>query len=548
MKNIIIVYYVFINPKRDWKKIIKGQIGDLLISGLLAKSKVFVHITDTTCKYIPECVLFINKLIENVEFRSNNTNEFEYPGFKWLYELAQEYPDSAMLYLHTKGMVYHHKNERNMCEKTILRYTIDNWEKTMEVFDNNKIVNKIGVYPSAEGWLWFNFFWVRSDYLQNSNPPEYTPDNRYYYESYIGREAPLENKGCGDCYSLVENKVGVGYEQFKLFEMIYDNSIYNYDMRRLPGGEDVNIRFNQKWYSFFYGNDYTKVNIDELIYKEKIVFIPNGDNERAKLFGDPEFGTHKYVFIKNIFGETTRYSPNCSIYLDLYHDKLYTVDELPDHVKNGNIHGKLKNIHSKLKINYGNFEDEYPEQLMSTRYIKGHEKVLEIGANIGRNTLIIASLLNDSSNFVTLECDPQSYNKLIENKNLNNFKFHAESAALSSRKLIQKDWDTIPSETILEGYTQVNTITLRSLKEKYQIEFDTLVLDCEGAFYYILMDYPEILTGINLIIMENDYHDISHKEYLDRKLKENGFVCDYSEKGGWGPCENYFFQVWKLYR
>jgi hypothetical protein len=135
--------------------------------------------------------------------------------------------------------------------------------------------------------------------------------------------------------------------------------------------------------------------------------------------------------------------------------------------------------------------------------------------------------------------------KINENKNLNNLKFHTESAALSSRKLIQKDWDTIPSETLLEGYTQVNTITLKSLKEKYQIEFDTLVLDCEGAFYYILMDYPEILTGINLIIMENDYHDISHKEYLDKVLKDSGFICEYSEKGGWGPCEHYFFQVWK---
>ena len=182
---------------------------------------------------------------------------------------------------------------------------------------------------------------------------------------------------------------------------------------------------------------------------------------------------------------------------------------------------------------------------MSTRYIKGSEKVLEIGANIGRNTLVIASLLNDSSNFLTLECDPQSYSKLVENKNLNGFHFHAENAALSARKLIQKEWDTIPSETVLEGYTQVNTITLKTLKEKYPIDFDTLVLDCEGAFYYILMDYPEILTGINLIIMENDYYDICRKEYIDRKLKENGLVCDYSEKGGWGPCENNFFEVWK---
>ncbi|NDB84401.1 MAG: hypothetical protein EB127_17110, partial [Alphaproteobacteria bacterium] len=77
------------------------------------------------------------------------------------------------------------------------------------------------------------------------------------------------------------------------------------------------------------------------------------------------------------------------------------------------------------------------------------------------------------------------------------------------------------------------------------IEFDTLVLDCEGAFYYILMDMPEILTNIKTIIMENDYHDITHKNYIDTVLKENNFYLDYQEAGGWGCCRDNFFEVWK---
>jgi len=78
-----------------------------------------------------------------------------------------------------------------------------------------------------------------------------------------------------------------------------------------------------------------------------------------------------------------------------------------------------------------------------------------------------------------------------------------------------------------------------------------LVLDCEGAFYYILMDMPEILNNINLIIMENDYHDINHKKYVDSILIQNNFYVEYSENG----CalakqifpqtfEN-FYEVWK---
>ena len=183
---------------------------------------------------------------------------------------------------------------------------------------------------------------------------------------------------------------------------------------------------------------------------------------------------------------------------------------------------------------------------MSVKYLKGNEKVLEIGSNIGRNSLIIGSLLKNSSNLVTLESDPVSYKKLLINKQYNNLYFHCENAALSKRNLIQQGWDTIVSYVLLPGYEKVNTITFEQLKEKYKIQFDTLVLDCEGAFYYILMDFPEILDGIKLIIMENDYKIFSHKEYIDSILKKNNFYIDYSgtDVNAWGNCKKNFYEVW----
>ena len=207
----------------------------------------------------------------------------------------------------------------------------------------------------------------------------------------------------------------------------------------------------------------------------------------------------------------------------------------------------ISDIHSKLQIKYGSFNEELPEQNMVLKYLKGNEKVLEIGGNIGRNSLIIAYILNkkNNNNFVTLESDQNIASQLTENRDLNNLNFHIESSALSKRKLIQSGWDTIPSDTLQDGYKWVNTITLEELYLKYNINFDTLVLDCEGAFYYILMDMPEILNNVNLIIMENDYHDISKKIYIDEILIKNNFYVDYVESGGWGPCEKNFFEVWK---
>ena len=184
---------------------------------------------------------------------------------------------------------------------------------------------------------------------------------------------------------------------------------------------------------------------------------------------------------------------------------------------------------------------------MVVNYLKGHEKVLEIGGNIGRNSLIIGHILNNhnNTNLVTLESNVYIAAQLIENRDLNNMKFHIETSALSKRKLIQQGWNTIASDVLLDGYQLVNCITMDELHAKYNIIFDTLVLDCEGAFYYILMDMPEILDNINLIIMENDYLDINNKLYIDNILTQNNFVVDYVEAGGWGPCYNNFFEVWK---
>jgi len=216
---------------------------------------------------------------------------------------------------------------------------------------------------------------------------------------------------------------------------------------------------------------------------------------------------------------------------------------------NKEINAQISDIHSQLKLNNGSFLDELPEQKLTLQYFTGNEQVLEIGGNIGRNSLIIGHILKDNTNFVTMESDEENALMLNNNRNLNNMKFHIESAALSSRKLIQQGWVTEPSDILKEGYQWVNTITWKELNNKYNINFDTLILDCEGAFYYILKDTPEILNNIKLIIMENDYRIDSQKEYVDTILRENNFYVDYLEIGPleseWSSFKDKFFEVWK---
>jgi hypothetical protein len=287
--------------------------------------------------------------------------------------------------------------------------------------------------------------------------------------------------------------------------------------------------------------DVTSICFTKLKMRGKII-IPFGDVIRSTFFTDPLNNVCKSIFIENDAGVKTKYNENVQIEIDVSTNTVVGITDL-------HIYDKLIAIQSTLQLRHGSFTNEFPEQKMSLNFLTGNERVLEIGGNIGRNSLIIATIMKNNptpaSKFVSLECDVGISRQLAENRDLNHYDFQIEPSALSIRKLIQKGWDTLPSDTLLPGYQWVNTITFNELQAKYDVVFDTLVLDCEGAFYYILMDMPEILTNIELIIMENDYTNISHKEYIDTVLKSAGFMVFYSEQGGWGPCYNNFFEVWK---
>lgn len=146
---------------------------------------------------------------------------------------------------------------------------------------------------------------------------------------------------------------------------------------------------------------------------------------------------------------------------------------------------------------------------MAIQFVRGHEKVLEIGGNIGRNSCVIASLLKRQrtslkDSFVVLECNPKSAEQLCYNRDQNDFDFVVVNAALSEKPLIQQGWTTRVSDACIDEHEKVNCISWTQFKEQYPIDFDTLILDCEGAFYNMMQDMPQMMNSISTIIMEND--------------------------------------------
>jgi len=210
---------------------------------------------------------------------------------------------------------------------------------------------------------------------------------------------------------------------------------------------------------------------------------------------------------------------------------------------------KLQSLQNKLKITGGDFKEELVEQIIATKYINENDKVLEIGGNIGRNSMIIASLLNKPENLTVMETDPESFKILKHNKEINNMNFKIINAGLSKKKLLQNSWDTYYSDSIehKHDYFEVNNITYQDLINKTGGDFNVLVLDCEGAFYYILKEFPEIITNIDKILIENDYKTIDEKKYVDDILFNNNFVSVFKDyhPDKWGPFYNNFYEVYQ---
>lgn len=278
-----------------------------------------------------------------------------------------------------------------------------------------------------------------------------------------------------------------------------------------------------------YGRDSKYVDVSDR-YKG---YVPKTDQARTTIFGrDPVPGVKKNVKV-----------------IDDGKVEVYEVGEyrLPD---------KLQELHSKLKLKGGVFDDELDEQVMATLFLERHHRVLEIGADIGTNTCIIASLCDTPP--VVVECNNAIESTLRYNVKNNGLNVHLEMGALSKNRLIFRhstDRYRTASNTIEledgqfvpDGYGEVRTIHYDDLVKKYH-KFDVVVADCEGAFYHIVQDFPQILDDISMLIIENDYKVKGQKEYVDSCLIDKGFVRVYHSTLQWDynfTYKNEFYEVWK---
>lgn len=183
-----------------------------------------------------------------------------------------------------------------------------------------------------------------------------------------------------------------------------------------------------------------------------------------------------------------------------------------------NIYQELSNI-NKNDI-YNRMNIERPEQELIAKFLPNRCCVLEMGGESGTTSLIINKILEDPTKHVLVEPSENSIPKLEFVKQTYHTKFNVVHGFVGrNRKMHEELWEECKYRKMYD---------LHELESIVKQKFDVLVIDCEGAFYNILNDIPEILESIKMIIIEMDGPDDKVPE-VRNKLIENGFVLIHTQ-------------------
>jgi hypothetical protein len=221
VNNIKIIYYFFTSPNSNWRAILSGQLYQLKSYGILSEADLYIHVTDCN-NYTDEIKEIIKKIVPSAIVSTSFVNQFEYPAIKLIHDLAMQYPESTFLYFHSKGMT-HNLHSRSLREVLLFTKTFENWRKNIQLL-NKENKQKAGLFPSKEGWIWYNFWYAKGKYIAQCSEPEIT-DDRYYYEFWLSLANPKRTLPGNDCLNFFKIK-NLSKEYFSATEAdIYRDNI-----------------------------------------------------------------------------------------------------------------------------------------------------------------------------------------------------------------------------------------------------------------------------------------------------------------------------------
>ena len=176
------------------------------------------------------------------------------------------------------------------------------------------------------------------------------------------------------------------------------------------------------------------------------------------------------------------------------------------------------------------------EQNLVKEFIDKNDIVLELGARYGTVSCLINTLIKEKKNQVVVEPDKRVWEALEKNKRINNCEFNIVNGFISNKKMsLERTEHICQGNFDLKGYgstfiinnnSEIENYTLDEIQKKYNLIFNTLVIDCEGFFQEFLEQNNNIFyEQIKKIIIEEDYKEKCDYNQINNILKKKNFIC-----------------------
>jgi FkbM family methyltransferase len=177
------------------------------------------------------------------------------------------------------------------------------------------------------------------------------------------------------------------------------------------------------------------------------------------------------------------------------------------------------------KGNYVPYERiEVQEQHDANAFIKPDDKVLELGARYGGVSITINKILKDKKNHVAVEPETKIWDALEHNRNRHYCEFQICKGAISNKPLKINDggYQGFGNFTSLAKQAEDGDIPLFKISD-FNIDFNVLVVDCEGALENFYNENKDFFKNLRLILYERDRKEYCNYEYLEDEFKKLGF-------------------------
>jgi FkbM family methyltransferase len=170
---------------------------------------------------------------------------------------------------------------------------------------------------------------------------------------------------------------------------------------------------------------------------------------------------------------------------------------------------------------------EFPEQLLSWRFIQPDDCVLELGGRYGSVACTINTKLTDKTKHVCVEPDERVWYVLEKNRDINQCSFHILKGCISKKPRSLTNLSVFygyGTRCIQDNQSTVPCYTLDQVKEMFGIDtFTALVADCEGCLEDFLFENPSLLDTLRLFLFEKDYPEYCNYEKITLLLQEKKF-------------------------